>query len=754
MSASDNSQNNPSPISEILRKCRHSFYLAFAITGLVQVISLAPLIYMWNIFDRVVAPRSGITLVSLTILIVAVFGFWSLLETVRNRLFVRLSARLDWDLSTTVFDASFRRYVGQKNVNLHQLLSGLLILRQALTGRPILAAMDAPFAIIFIAFGFVFHPMLAVFIIVATVLVIVTSYVSQKISAPILKASNEENAEATKIAADSLRQAETTMAMGMLPAVRNKWFARHQTFLQLQVDATKASGLARGLGDLLNKTLPSLQIAFGAWLAIEGQITGGMVIAASMLIGKAISPMTALISSWNSIISARQAYDHLNVLLVEDQTYSSQMALPPPTGNLQVSDLVIVPPGSTKVVLNGANFTVTPGNILAVIGPSAVGKSCLARALMGVWKPFQGSIRLDGVEISDWAREEVGPYLGYVPQEVEFFSGTIAENIARFGDVEPDEVVEAAQLVGVHMTILQFPSGYDTQIGPGGFALSGGQKQSLALARAFYKRPPFVVLDEPNSNLDEASEQSFRAALQAMRAANTAIVIMTHDPRLARVADLLLVLRDGRQIGFGAPKELLAAVQPNDGKAAVAVKPEAQTAQAIPALSATPLPPASPKPAPPAQAAPPAVSVKPSAVVPAPVAAGPTPPPAPAPSANPAPPAPAGAPVAPAAPAKPSAVAPTPVAAGTTPPPASAPVVAGPTPPPVPAPSANPAPPAPAAKPAAQTVAPKPNADANAPVPVSPSNAPRISVAIEPATPLSHSTALPDHVAGSTERAS
>ena len=531
---------------------------------------------MWNVFDRVISARSGITLVSLTILVVAVYGFWALIEWVRDRLFVRLSARLDWDLATSVFDASFRRHVGQKNVNLHQLLAGLLVLRQALTGRPILAVMDAPFGIMFIAFGFVFHPLLAVFIIVATLLVLVVSYVTQKISAPILKASNEESAEASKVAADSLRQAETTMALGMLPAVRNKWFARHQQFLQLQINATEASGAMRGLSGLLGRSLPSLQMAFGAWLALEGEITGGMVIAASMLIGKAMSPMTTLISEWDSIISARQAYDQLNIVLAEDEAYSSQMALPPPTGHLQVSDLVIVPPGSTKIVLNGASFSITPGKILAVIGPSASGKSCLARNLMGVWQPFKGNVRLDGVEISEWAREEVGPYVGYVPQEVEFFTGTIAENIARFGEVEPDEVVEAARLVGIHLTILQMPNGYDTQIGPGGFALSGGQKQSVALARAFYKKPSFVVLDEPNSNLDDASEQSFRAALDAMRAANAAIVIMTHDPRIARVADLLLVLRDGRQIGFGTPEEMLAAVQPGAAKPNGSAKPEAR----------------------------------------------------------------------------------------------------------------------------------------------------------------------------------
>lgn len=609
------------PVRRILSQSRYSFYLALGITAVVELISLAPIIFMWNVFDRVISPRSGITLVSLTTMIIAIYLFWALLEWLRNRLFVQLSARLDWDLSASVFNASFRRHVGTSNVNLQQLLSELLTLRQALTGKPVLALMGAPFALVFICVGFVFHPLLALFVAVATATILITSYAAQLTTAPVLKASNEENAAANKLAADSLRQAEATIAMGMLPAVRRKWFARHQTFLQLQVYASEASGTMRGISKVVSMAMPSLQIALGAWLAIEGIITGGMVIAASMLIGKAMSPLTNLITQWNQIISARQAYDRLNTLLREDEFHGQQMALPAPEGHLAVSGLVMKPPGAERVVLNGPTFAMKPGQMLAVIGPSAAGKTCLARALTGVWKPHQGSVRLDGVEISDWAHEELGPHLGYVPQEVEFLQATVAENIARLGEVNPDSVIAAARLLGAHEMILKFPSGYDTRIGPGGYVLSGGQKQMLALARAFYNSPRFIILDEPSSNLDDAAEQAFKASLKAMCQAGAAIVVMTHDPKVARLADLLLVLREGRQVGFGPSAQVLDAV-----RTAVAGAPAATPAPKPVAPAPSAPPPAAPAPVAPAAAAP--VAAPQVFPTPAPAAAAAPPPPA------------------------------------------------------------------------------------------------------------------------------
>jgi ABC-type multidrug transport system ATPase subunit len=294
---------------------------------------------------------------------------------------------------------------------------------------------------------------------------------------------------------------------------------------------------------------------------MEGLITGGMVMAASMLISKAVGPIQKLMGGWKEIISARQAYDRLNALLESDIKRESHMQLPPATGKLQVSKATAVPPGHNKAVLADIDFKVEPGEAIAVVGPSAAGKTCLVRMLIGIWKPASGSVRLDGVEISDWNHDEIGPQMGYVPQEIEFFEGTVAENIARLGSIDPDKVVEAAQLIGMHDIILGFPQGYDTELGETGFALSGGQRQRLAIARAFYGTPKYIVMDEPNANLDELGESVLAQAVDVLKKKGCAIIITTHRPRLVSVVNNLLVLRAGRQVGFGPADDMINAVR-------------------------------------------------------------------------------------------------------------------------------------------------------------------------------------------------
>jgi ATP-binding cassette subfamily C exporter for protease/lipase len=549
------------PIARLLHQCRRAFALAFVLTLLINILSITPILYMINTFDRVISTRSGITLISLTSLVIGLYIFWSSLEWIRSRLMVRLSLRIDWDLAAEVFDASFRRYVGRKNVNVHQLLGDLLTLRQFLTGQPVFSIMDAPFAVVFIIIGAMFHPYLAVFVIVAAVLMLITSYATQKISGPILKASNDANAEATRIAANSLRSAETTLALGMMGAVRNRWYAHHRKFLEMQVNASEASGLTGGFSGFLTKALPSLQMGLGAWLAIEGLITGGMVIAATMLISKAVSPIQSLITNWKEIVSARQSYDRLNLLLAEDVKLKTQMELPAPVGKLDVVGASAIPPGFNKAVVSDINFSVKPGEAVAIVGPSAAGKTSLTRMLVGVWVPSSGSVRLDGVELSEWNHDEVGPNIGYVPQEIEFFEGTVAENIARLGEVNPDKVIQAAKLIGIHEIILALPKGYDTMLGETGFQLSGGQRQRVAIARAFYGMPKYLVLDEPNANLDEVGESILAQAVDTLKKAGSSVIITTHRPRLIGVVDKLLVLRNGRQVGFGPAQEMLNAVR-------------------------------------------------------------------------------------------------------------------------------------------------------------------------------------------------
>jgi len=564
------------PIETVLYDCRRTFYFAFALTALIDFLAIVPMLYMMNVMDRVIAPRSGVTLISLTLLVIALYVFWSAIEWIRTRILVRLSLRLDWDLSADIFDASFRRYVGRKNVNVQQLLGDLATLRQFLTGQGLLTLIDAPFGIVFIIIGALFHPFLAIFALAASAIMLVTAYLSQKVSSPVLKTANDAQAEAARIANNSLRHAESTLALGMMGAIRQRWYSQHHKYLQHQVNASEATGLTGGFAGLLNKMLPSLQMALGAFLAMENLITGGMVMAASMLISKAVGPLQKLMTNWKEIISARQSYERLNALLLSDERRQSQMQLPPVTGHLVVGTVAAVPPGHNKAVLVEIDFEVKPGQAVAVVGPSAAGKTCLARLLIGVWAPAKGSVRLDGVDISSWNHDEFGPQIGYVPQEIEFFEGTVAENIARLGEVDPDKVVQATKLIGMHETILSFPNGYDTELGETGFALSGGQRQRLAICRALYGTPKYIVMDEPNANLDEVGESALAQAITYLKSQGSSVIITTHRPRLVSVADNLLVLRNGRQVGFGPADEMINAVRnlqvvpgskPGDGNA-------------------------------------------------------------------------------------------------------------------------------------------------------------------------------------------
>jgi len=572
------------PLQTILYECRRSFYLAFGITAIADILAVAPMLYMMQVFDRVISSRSGVTLVSLTLIILALYIFWSAIEWIRSRLMVRLSLRIDWDLSADIFDASFRRYVGRKNVNVHQLLGDLTAVRQFLTGQGVLTIMDAPFAIVFIIVGGLFHPYLALFALVAALLMLVAGYLTQKVTTPILKVANDANAEAARVASNSLRQAEATLALGMMGAIRQRWYNQHHKYLQNQVNASEASGLMGGFSGYLQKALPSLQMALAAFLAMEGLITGGMVMVASMLISKSVSPMQKLIANWKDLVAAKQSYDRLNALLEDDAKREMQMQLPAVMGHLTVNKASAVPPGHNQPVLMDIDFQVMPGQAVAVVGPSAAGKTCLARLLVGIWKPARGSVRLDAVELSDWNPDEFGPQIGYVPQEIEFFEGTVAENIARLGEIDPEKVVQAAKLIGMHEIILGFPKGYDTELGETGFALSGGQRQRLAIARAFYGIPKYIVMDEPNANLDEVGESALVQAVSYLKSQGSAIVMTTHRPRLVSVVDNLLVLRNGRQVGFGPAEDMINAVRnlqvvnPGEASPMEGVEDEGQTA--------------------------------------------------------------------------------------------------------------------------------------------------------------------------------
>ena len=545
------------PLREVLQECRKALWLTGILTFVIEVLSISPILYMMNMFDRVMASRSGVTLVSLTVLILGLYVFWAALEWMRTRLMVRISMRVDWDLAGATFDAAFRRYAGRKKVDVHQVLGDLLQVRQFLTGQSILALMSAPFAVMFVIIGGMFHIYLAVFIFVSSAILLGVSHMTQGVTSPLLRSANDAKAESNRIAAQSLQHAESALALGMHIHMRNRWYQRHQGYLGMQAHASEAAGLMGGASGFLQKAFPSLQMALGVFLAIDGLITGGMVMASTFLMTKAVAPIQKLISSWGDITTTRQSFERLEKLLLEDTEHQDRMALPAPLGRLLVENVVALPSGAKKAVLEGISFSMLPGEVTAIVGPSAAGKSSLVRLLVGVWTPAGGSVRLDGVSVSDWIRDDLGAQIGYVPQDIAFFEGSVSENIARLAKVDAEKVVMAAKLAGMHDSILAFPKGYETPLGENGHPITGGQRQRLAIARALYGTPKYIVMDEPNAALDDASERALMVLIRALKNNGSTVIFTTHRPNLISAADNLLVLANGKQVAYGTVAAIL-----------------------------------------------------------------------------------------------------------------------------------------------------------------------------------------------------
>ncbi|MDM7322815.1 MAG: type I secretion system permease/ATPase, partial [Gammaproteobacteria bacterium] len=359
----------------------------------------------------------------------------------------------------------------------------------------------------------------------------------------------------------NLRNAEVIEAMGMLPAIRERWRRVNREILKLQTDASNSAGRISATTKFVRIALQSLILGLGAYLVIKNEMTAGMMIAGSILLGRALAPVEQLIGVWKSWVGARNSYARLNELLNRFAEPEARTPLPRPRGEVRVESVVATPPGAAAPVLKNINFGVPAGAVLGVIGPSASGKSTLARLLVGVWPAQAGRVRLDGADIHDWDKTQLGPYIGYMPQDIELFDGTVAENIARFGTINPDALLKAAQMAGVHDMILRLPKGYDTPIGEAGHMLSGGQRQRIALARAIYGDPALVVLDEPNSNLDDVGESALVRAILELKKQGTTVVLITHRPSIISVVDLVLLMRDGTLAAFGPRDQVLAALQ-------------------------------------------------------------------------------------------------------------------------------------------------------------------------------------------------
>lgn len=529
-------------------------------SAVLNLLMLVPSIYMLQVYDRVLASRNETTLLMLTFVTLALFALLALLEYVRSQVIIRVGGQLDMQMNTRVYTAAFEHNLKKSGANAGQALGDLTTIRQFVTGPALFAFFDAPFFPIYLAVIFMFSAKLGLLALGGAVVLVVLAWLTERVSHAPLKEANAMAVVSGQQATNNLRNAEVIEAMGMLPGLRNRWYGLHDKFLRLQAQASEKTGLLTAATKFTRLSLQSLVLGLGALLVIEGEITAGMMIAASILMGRTLAPVEQVIGAWKQVAGVRSAYGRLHELLAENPPRQPGMSLPPPKGQVAFEGVLAGPPGALAPVLRGVSFTIEPGEVLGVIGPSAAGKSTLARLLVGVWKASGGKVRLDGADVFQWNKDELGPHLGYLPQDIELFSGTVSENIARFGEVDPEKVVRAATLAGVHELILRFPKGYDTLLGDGGAGLSGGQKQRIGLARALYGLPRVIVLDEPNSNLDDAGERALSAALSQLKTLGRTVVVISHRTNLLNVTDKLLLLVEGQVQAFGPSREVLAAL--------------------------------------------------------------------------------------------------------------------------------------------------------------------------------------------------
>ncbi len=561
-----------SDLEEALYLCRHSFMSAAGFSLFVNFLMLVPAIYMLQLYDRVIPSGSEATLLMMTLIVMFLFVTLGALEWVRSQILVRVSSKLETLLNERLYGIAFKQalYTGGQKAS-SQPLDDLTSLRQFLTGSGLFAFFDAPWIPIYIAVMFMFHPWIGLMGVVTALLLIAIAIINEKITSGKLAEANAlamgNRAKVNK----NLVNAEVIESMGMLASMRQRWLADNHKVLAIQSVASSQAGLLTSISKVSRIGAQSLILGLGAYLAIHREISPGSMIAGSILLGRALAPIDQMIGSWKGFISARGQYSRINELLKAIPKDQDKMSLPAPLGNLLAENAVVAPPGAKTAVIKGVTFFVGKGETLGIVGASGAGKSTLARALLGIWPTASGKIRLDGADVFAWDREELGPYIGYLPQDVELFEGTVSENIARFGEVDAEQVVAASVAADVHEMILRLPEGYDTLIGPAGGTLSGGQRQRIGLARALYGKPSLVVLDEPNSNLDDQGELALAKAIMGLKQQKVTVLVITHRTNILGVADKLMVLSDGQIALFGPRDEVLAKLkQASTAPAAIA----------------------------------------------------------------------------------------------------------------------------------------------------------------------------------------
>ena len=529
-------------------------------TALINILMLVPSIYMLQVYDRVLSSQNTTTLAMLSLMVVGFFIFIGTLETVRSFIVIRIGSQLERRFNQQVYRAAFERNLFSGQPHAGQALGDLTLIRQFVTGPALFAFFDAPWFPVYLAVIFLFSPWLGLMATAGALLLIALAWINEVMTRKALGRASLYSLQSSQLATSHLHNAETIQAMGMLGVLRKRWFDLHSRFLAEQNQASDTGAVIGSVSKTLRLCLQSLVLGLGALLVIQGDMSAGMMIAGSILMGRVLSPIDQLIAVWKQWSSARLAYQRLDSLLREHPPQADTLALPAPKGQVSFEQVSAAPPGIRLPTLHQVSFSLEAGEVLGVLGASGSGKSTLARVLVGVWPTLAGTVRLDGADIHQWDRDQLGPHIGYLPQDIELFSGSIADNIARFRDADARQVVAAAQQAGVHEMILRLAHGYDTLLGDEGSGLSGGQKQRVALARALYGNPRLVVLDEPNSSLDALGDAALNRAIAHLKAQGCTVVLVTHRSTSLAQADKLLVLNEGRCQVFGPSAEVLKAL--------------------------------------------------------------------------------------------------------------------------------------------------------------------------------------------------
>jgi PrtD family type I secretion system ABC transporter len=549
------------PLNHAVSAARSALIPAGIFSLFINMLALVSPLYMLQVYDRVLSSRNLMTLLFLTIIAVFLYLVYGSLEGLRSRVLVRGGARFENVLRTPLFETTFAAMLGRKSGTVEaQPFRDADMVREFVTGSAMLAFFDLPWVPLFIAASFLLHPIFGWLAIGSGILTLIFTIINEYSTTKLLHRATQASISAHADVSATLRNSEVMRAMGMTPGLKDRWAERRDEQIVWQAVASdRGSALMAGLKSF-RQIVQVLILGVGGYLVLEGELSAGGIVAASIIVGRALAPIELAVSQWKVFQGARGAWGRLQDLFRQIPQNQLRMPLPAPKGDIRVEQIVAAAPGERTPILRGVSFQIEKGDALAVIGPSAAGKSSLIRVLLGVWPAHAGTVRFDGFEVNHWNPNDLGPHIGYLPQDVELFAGTVAQNIARFREAEHGDVISAAELAGVHEMVQHMPNGYDTQIGEGGHALSGGQRQRVGLARALFGKPAIVVLDEPNANLDSTGESALVAAIRYLKQAGSTVIFVTHKTNMLTLADKVLLMEQGAVRLYGERDEVLAKI--------------------------------------------------------------------------------------------------------------------------------------------------------------------------------------------------